>query len=109
MVETERVDGKELGKESESIASEGPENHWEKGTRETHRGMEEEIMGNGSKYHRRDANMYLIGCRTGDESGGCSGLERGRNDKAEGAIRSTNGLVSLISEWFQKIENGYES
>jgi hypothetical protein len=37
-VEVARVDGKELGKESESIASEGLQGHCEKGSRETDRG-----------------------------------------------------------------------
>jgi hypothetical protein len=83
VVETARVDGKELGKESESIASEGPEGHLEKGSRGTHIGREDAIMGNDSKYHRRDANVYSIERRTGEESGGCSGLERGRRHKAE--------------------------
>jgi hypothetical protein len=40
VVETARVDGKELGKESESIASEGLEGLWEKGSRETQRRTE---------------------------------------------------------------------
>jgi hypothetical protein len=53
--------------------------------------------------------MYSIDCRAGDESGGCSGLERGRSYKAEGLIGSKNGLVSLISEWSQNIESGNES
>jgi hypothetical protein len=34
------------------------------------------MMGNENKYHRSDANIYSIECRTREESGGCSGLER---------------------------------
>jgi hypothetical protein len=56
----------------------------------------------------RMQNMYSIDCRAGDESGGCSGLERGRSYKAKGLIGSKNGLISLISEWFQNIESGNE-
>jgi hypothetical protein len=58
-VEASRVDGKELGKESVSIASEGLEGHWEKGSRETHRGREDEMIGNESNLHRNDANIYI--------------------------------------------------
>jgi hypothetical protein len=53
--------------------------------------------------------MYSIERRTGDKSSGCSDLEKGRSHKAEGSIESENGFVSLISECFQKIENGDES
>jgi hypothetical protein len=98
----------EPGKQSESITSEDFEGHWEKGSRGMHRRREEEMMGNESKSHRKDANMSSIGCRTGGESGRCGGLERGRSYKAEGLIGSQNGLVSLISEIFQNIENGDE-
>jgi hypothetical protein len=44
VVEVERVDGKELGKESESIASEGRERDWEKGIRATERRTERGMM-----------------------------------------------------------------
>jgi hypothetical protein len=50
-------------------------------------------MRNESKDHRKDANMYSIDCRTGEESSGSSGLERGRRDKAGGSIGSEDGLV----------------
>jgi hypothetical protein len=60
---------------------------------ETNRGREEDMMGNESKDHRKDANMYSIDCRTRDESGGFSDLERGRSRKAEETIRSENDLV----------------
>jgi hypothetical protein len=76
---------------------------------ETYRGREDEMMRNESQYPRSDAYIYSIKCGTGDESGGCKGLERGRSHKAEESIGSKNGLVSLISECYQKIENGYES
>jgi hypothetical protein len=56
-VEVAKVEGKELGKESELIPSEGLENHWKKGSRETDGGRGDEMMGNGSKHHRRDANI----------------------------------------------------
>jgi hypothetical protein len=91
VVEAARVDGKELGKESESIASEGLEGHWEKGSRETHRGREDEMMGNESKYYRRDANVCSIEFRTRKESGRCSGLKRGRSHKAERSIVNESG------------------
>jgi hypothetical protein len=67
------------------------------------------MMGNESKCHQSDANIYSIECRTGDESGGCSGLERDKSHKAEGSMGSKNNLVSLISECYQKTENGDES
>jgi hypothetical protein len=54
------------------------------GNGEADRGREDEMMGNESKYHRRDAGMYLIERRTGDESGGGGGLKRRRSHKAEG-------------------------
>jgi hypothetical protein len=50
-------------------------------------------MRNESKDHRKYVNMYLIDCRTGEESSGCSCLERGRRDKAGGSIGSEDGLV----------------
>jgi hypothetical protein len=60
---------------------------------ETDRGRKDATMRNESKDHRKYANMYLIDCRTGEESSGSSGLERGRRDKSEGPIGSENGLV----------------
>jgi hypothetical protein len=95
VAEVARVDSKELGKESESIGSEAPENHWEKGSRETHKGREDEMMGNESKCHRRDANKYSIECRTGDESGGCSGFESLSSRKAEALIASKTARVDI--------------
>jgi hypothetical protein len=96
-----RAVGKELGKESESIASESLEGHWVIGRKadsrrrdgETDRGREDTMMRNESQDHRRYANMYSIERRTREESGGCSDLERGRNHKAGGSIVSENGLV----------------
>jgi hypothetical protein len=57
VVEAARVDSKKLGKESESIASEGLDGHWVIGKRqpgdgETDRGREDLMTGNGNKYHR---------------------------------------------------------
>jgi hypothetical protein len=49
------------------------------------------MMGNESKFHRRDANIYLIECRTGEEAGGCSCLERGRSHKTEAPIVNKSG------------------
>jgi hypothetical protein len=109
VVEVVRVDRKELEKESELVASQGLEGHWGKGSPGTDRGTEDEMMGNERKYHRSDVKIYPIECRLIDESGGCSGLERGRSHKAERLIESKNGFVSLISDCFQKIENGHES
>jgi hypothetical protein len=79
------------------------------GDGEVDRGREDAIMRNESQDHRRYANVYSIERRTGEESGGCSDLERGRSHKAEGSIVSENGLVSLISECYQTIENEEES
>jgi hypothetical protein len=97
VVEAPRVEGKDLEKEVESIASEGLEGHWVIGRKaarrrrdgeterrrdgETDRGSEDAMMRNESKDHRKDANMYSIDCRTGEESSGCSGLERRRREK----------------------------
>jgi hypothetical protein len=58
--------------------------------RETDRGGEDATMRNESKNHRKYANIYSMGCRTGEES---CGLERGRRDKAGGSIGSKDGLV----------------
>jgi hypothetical protein len=55
-------------------------------------------MRNESKDPRIYANMELIDCRTGEESNGSSGFERGRRDKARGSIVSEDGLVRLILE-----------
>jgi hypothetical protein len=44
------------------------------------------MMGNESKDHRTDANIYSIECRTGGEAGGCSGVSGMRSQKAEGAL-----------------------
>jgi hypothetical protein len=60
---------------------------------ETDRGREDAMMRNESKDHRKDANMYLIDCRPGEESSGSSGMERGRRDKAVESIVSEDGLV----------------
>jgi hypothetical protein len=73
VVEVARVDGKELGKECESIALEGLEGHWGKGSPGTHRGMEDAMTGNESEDYLKDANMSSIDYRTGDKSGCCSG------------------------------------
>jgi hypothetical protein len=48
--------------------------------------MEDQLMQNGSKYHRTEASMYSIECKSGGEAGGRSRLERRRSEKAEGAI-----------------------
>jgi hypothetical protein len=101
VVEAARVEGKDLEKEFESIASESLEGQWVIGRKvarrrrdgETDKGGEDATMRNESKDHRKNANTYSIDCRTGEESGGCSGLERGRRDKAGGSIGSENGLV----------------
>jgi hypothetical protein len=61
------------------------------GNGETDRGRDDEMTGNESKYHQMDANMYSGKCRRGDESGGCSDLERGRSHKARGSIVSKSG------------------
>jgi hypothetical protein len=95
VVEATRADGKELGKESESLVSEGLEDQCEKGIREMDRRREDEMMGNESKCHRRDAKIYSIERRTGDKSGGCSALERGRSHKAEGSSVSESGSVHI--------------
>jgi hypothetical protein len=60
------------------------------GDGETGREGEDATMWNESKDHRKDANMYSIDWRMGEES---SGLERGRRNKASGSIESENGLV----------------
>jgi hypothetical protein len=39
-------------------------------------------MPNGSRYHRREANIHSIACRTGEESGGYNDLGRRGMDKA---------------------------
>jgi hypothetical protein len=65
-------------------------------------------MPNGSKYHRRDANIYSIECRTGDEAGGCSGLERRGSHKAEGLIVSKSGWVHIEFGDVQTINKGDE-
>jgi hypothetical protein len=61
--------------------------------RETDRGRKDATMRNESKDHPKDANMYLMDCRTGEESSGSSGLERGRREKARESIGSEDGLV----------------
>jgi hypothetical protein len=66
-------------------------------------------MANESKPHRTEANVYSIESRMGDESGDRSGLDGRRSHKAERLIGSERGLVSLILESFQKIENDNES
>jgi hypothetical protein len=101
VVEAPRVEGKDLEKEFESIASEGLEGHWAIGKkaarrrrdRETDRRRKDATMRNESKDHRKYANMYRMDCRTGEESSESSGLERGRRDKAGGSIGSEDGLV----------------
>jgi hypothetical protein len=77
--EAPRVDGKDLEKELESIASEGLEGHWaigRKAARRLREGQrrEDATMRNESKGHRKYANMYSMDCRTREESSGSSGL-----------------------------------
>jgi hypothetical protein len=60
---------------------------------ERDRGREDATMPNESKDHRKDANMHSMDCRTGEESSGSSGLERGIRDKAGGLIEGEDGLV----------------
>jgi hypothetical protein len=101
VVEAPRVEGKDLEKEFESIASEGLEGHWVIGRkaarrrrdRATDRRREDATMRNESKDHRKHVNMYSIDCKTGEESSDSSGLERRRRDKAGGSIGSEDGLV----------------
>jgi hypothetical protein len=101
VAEAPRVEGKDLENEFESITSEGLEGHWAIGRkasrrrrdRETDRGREDAIMRNESKDHRKDANMHLIDWRTGEESNGSGGLERGRRDKAGESIGNEDSLV----------------
>jgi hypothetical protein len=38
----------------------------EKGSRETDAGREDQLIPNGSRYHRTEANIYSIECRTGN-------------------------------------------
>jgi hypothetical protein len=89
VVEAPRVEGKDVEKGFESIASEGLDSHWVIGRktarrrrdRETDRGRKDATMRNESKDHRKYVNMYLIDCRTGEESSDYNGLERGRREK----------------------------
>jgi hypothetical protein len=60
---------------------------------ETDRGRKDATMRNESKDHRKYANMCSMDCRTGEESSGGSGLERGRRDKAGVSIGNEDGLV----------------
>jgi hypothetical protein len=69
VVEVARVDGKALGNESESIASEGLDghwDHWEKAAEKRRDGQRDggQNDGNESKCHRRYVNMYSIERRT---------------------------------------------
>jgi hypothetical protein len=101
VVEAPRVEGKDLEKGFESIASEGLKGHWVIGrkaarrrrNRETDRGREDATMRNESKDHRKYTTIYSIDCRTGAKSSGSSDLERGRRDKAGGSIGSEDSLV----------------
>jgi hypothetical protein len=72
-------------------------------------GRENELMGYESKYHGTEANIYSMDWRAGHASSGCRGLASGRSVKTEASIGSKSRLVSLISECFQKTENGHES
>jgi hypothetical protein len=65
------------------------------------------MMGNEGKYHRSEANIYLIECRRGDESDGCSGLERGRSHKAEESIVKQSGCIHIQFGEIQKNEKEY--
>jgi hypothetical protein len=67
-----------------------------KGSLEVDRRREDEMMGNESKGHRRDANVYSVECRAGDESGCCGDLSRPRSYKSKGLIVNTSGWASFI-------------
>jgi hypothetical protein len=51
---------------------------------ERDRGTDDEMMGNESKYHRRDAKIYSIESRTVDEFSDCSVLEGGEAIRQKG-------------------------
>jgi hypothetical protein len=59
-----------------------------KGSRERDRGREGQLMPNGSKHHRTEANIYSIEGRTKGKAGSCSGLQgvetRRQNGRLEG-------------------------
>jgi hypothetical protein len=76
---------------------------WGKGSRERHRGREDEMMENESKYHRWDGNIYSIECETGDESLGCSGLKGRRSHKPEGLIRRKSSWSHNYWEDFREL------
>jgi hypothetical protein len=58
----------------------------EEGSQETNGGRGGELMGNESKYHRRDASTYSIESRTGDESNDYSDLEGGEAIRQKGRL-----------------------
>jgi hypothetical protein len=101
VVEAPRVESKDLEKEFELIASKGLEGDWVIGRKaarrqrdgEKDRGREDATMRSENKDHRKYANMDSMDWRTGEESSGSSGLERGRRDKAGGPIEGEDGLV----------------
>jgi hypothetical protein len=76
----------------------------EEGSPETDAGREDQLMPNGSKHRRTEANIYLIECRTGGEAGGCSGLEGQRTHMAEGTIGRKDGGWRFIGSSLEKRE-----
>jgi hypothetical protein len=83
--------GRQAGGKVKKLEKAKMDQEVEEGSQKTDRGREDEMMGNESKYDRRDANICSIECRTGDESRGCSGLKKGRSHKSEGSIVSKSG------------------
>jgi hypothetical protein len=81
-----RLHDPEESRKSLKRVEEGGRRHPEDGG-----GREDQLMPNGSKYHRTEANMYSIECRNGGEAGGCSGFEGQRSHKAERAIGRKSG------------------
>jgi hypothetical protein len=111
VVEVARADGKELGKESESIALEGLESHWDDWEKaaerrrdgETDRGMKDEMMGmraniiegmqtciqsNVEPERKLVVIVVAVIWREGEAT----------RQKAGCSILGENGLISLISE-----------
>jgi hypothetical protein len=67
--------------------------------------MENQLLSNGNKSHRRETNIYSTECRPGDEAGGRSDLEVRRSHEVERLIESKSGWVDISVGECQKTKN----
>jgi hypothetical protein len=83
-------------KRAEEAGKTKREQKGEDGSRETDRGMDDQLIPNWNKCHRTERNTYSVECSTGGEAGDCRALDGRRSGKAERAIGRKSGEASFL-------------